>query len=204
VPMFECLVAFLMVEHLSGETFVPSLGSPGYKRLLNPGRGPYRSKDGYIALLPHTDANWRELCGLIGRTELLADRRFESVTARLANVHVIQATLAEICGSRTNAEWISLLKGSNIPHGPVMSLEDLLESDQLAATGFWKEFDHPTEGRIRMPDIPARFSRTPAAIGRLQPRLGEHSVEILGEAGFSSAEIEAFIAAGITRDGGAH
>jgi crotonobetainyl-CoA:carnitine CoA-transferase CaiB-like acyl-CoA transferase len=201
VPMFECLVAFLMVEHLAGETFVPSLGSLGYKRLLDAGRGPYRTKDGFIALLPHTDANWRELCGLIGRPELLADPRFKSVPTRLENIELVHATLADIARSRKSAEWLALLKGSNIPHGPVMSLDDLLTDEQLSATGFWKEFDHPTEGRIRLPDIPARFSRTPAGINRLQPRLGEHSVEILQEAGFSRAEIDALIAAGTTRDG---
>jgi crotonobetainyl-CoA:carnitine CoA-transferase CaiB-like acyl-CoA transferase len=88
-----------------------------------------------------------------------------------------------------------------VPHGPVNSLEDLLVDGQLAATGFWQEFDHPTEGRIRMPGIPPTFSRTPAEIRRLQPRLGEHSVEVLRETGFSPAEIEDMIASGATRDG---
>jgi crotonobetainyl-CoA:carnitine CoA-transferase CaiB-like acyl-CoA transferase len=201
VPMFETVVAFAMIEHLYGQTFVPGPESMGYKRLLNAARGPYRSKDGYIALFPYTDANWRELCDLIARPQLLADPRFRSVASRLANIQSVCATLAEICRTRTSAEWLELLDGSNIPHGPVNSLEDLLTDEQLAATDFWKEFDHPTEGRIRMPDIAARFSRTPPDIRRLQPRLGEHSVEILGEAGFSSAEIDVLIAAGVTRDG---
>ena len=94
----------------------------------------------------------------------------------------------------------SASRGSNIPHGPVNSLEDLLTDEQLAATNFWTEFDHPTEGRIRMPGIAARFSRTAPDIRRLQPRLGEHSVEVLGEAGFSPGEIDEFIAAGATRN----
>jgi len=199
VPMFESVVAFLMVEHLYGATFVPTLENIGYKRLLNSARGPYRTKDGYFALLPYTDANWRELCRLIGRSEMLSDPRFGSVTARLANIELIYATLAEICLTRTNAEWTALLNDSNIPHGSVKSLGDLLTDEQLTATGFWKEFDHPSEGRIRMPDIPTRFGRTPPDIRRLPPRLGEHSVEILGEAGFSYAEIDDLIAAGATR-----
>jgi len=201
VPMFETVVAFAMVEHLYGQTFVAGPESMGYKRLLNAARGPYRSKDGYIALFPYTDANWRKLCDLIARPELLTDPRFQSVATRLANIEVVYATLAEICRTRTSAEWLALLEGSNIPHGPVNSLEDLLADEQLAATNFWTEFDHPTEGRIRMPDIAARFSRTTPDIRRLQPRLGEHSVEVLGEAGFSPAEINEFIAAGATRDG---
>ena len=201
VPMFETVVAFVMIEHLYGQTFVQGLESMGYKRLLNSARGPYRSKDGYIALLPYTDANWRELCGLIGRRELLTDPRFQSVATRLANIELVYSTLAEICRTRTSAEWLALLQGSNIPHGPVNSLEDLLVDQQLAATDFWTEFDHPTEGRIRMPAIATRFSRTVPEIRRLQPRLGEHSVEVLGEAGFSCLEVDELIAIGATRDG---
>jgi crotonobetainyl-CoA:carnitine CoA-transferase CaiB-like acyl-CoA transferase len=201
VPMFESLVAFTMVEHLYGETFVPAVERMGYRRLLNKHRGPYRSKDGYFAMLPYTDANWRELCTLICRPEILEDPCFKSTAVRLANIEVVYATLAEICLTRTNAEWTELLENSNVPHGPVQSIEDLLHDRQLAATGFWKEFDHPDEGRIRMPDIPPRFSRTEPDIRRLPPRLGEHSVEILAEAGLSRSEIDALIAAGATRDG---
>ena len=201
VPMFESLVAFTMVEHLYGGTFVPAIDRMGYRRLLNKHRGPYRTKDGYFALMPYTDANWRELCGLIGRPEILKDPRFASTPVRLGNIEVIYATLAEICLTRTNAEWIELLEKSNIPHGPVQSIEDLLEDDQLAATEFWKEFDHPSEGRIRVPDIAPRFSRTKPEIRRLPPRLGEHSLEILSEAGLSSSEIGALVATGATRDG---
>jgi crotonobetainyl-CoA:carnitine CoA-transferase CaiB-like acyl-CoA transferase len=198
---FETVVAFVMIEHLYGQIFVQGLETMGYKRLLNSARGPYRSKDGYIALFPYTDANWRELCGLIGRPQILADPRFQSVATRLANIELVYSTLAEICRTRTSAEWLALLDSSNIPHGPVNSLEDLLVDQQLVATDFWTEFDHPTEGRIRMPAIATRFSRTMPEIRRLQPRLGEHSVEVLGEAGFSRVEIDELIAIGATRDG---
>ncbi|MSP30854.1 MAG: CoA transferase, partial [Acetobacteraceae bacterium] len=105
--------------------------------------------------------------------------------------------------TRTNAEWVALLKNANVPHGPVNSLEDLLTEEQLVATGFWKEVDHPTEGKLRMPDIPPRFSRTAPEIRRLQPRLGEHSLEVLRESGFSEDRIATMLATGATRDGNA-
>ncbi len=85
-----------------------------------------------------------------------------------------------------------------MPHGPVNSLDRLLTDPQLEATGFWKMVDHPTEGRLRMPDIPATFSKTPREIRRLPPRLGEHSVRDPGEEGFSRAEIDAMLASGAT------
>jgi crotonobetainyl-CoA:carnitine CoA-transferase CaiB-like acyl-CoA transferase len=201
VPMFETLVSFVMVEHLYGESFLPAIETAGYKRVLNKERRPYPSKDGFFALLPYTDQHWREFCTLINRPDIVKDPRFGSLHQRLENIEVVYATMAEICATRTNAEWVALLKDSNVPHGPVNTLEDLLVDPQLEATDFWKEVDHPSEGRLRMPDIPPRFSRTKPEIRRLQPRLGEHSVEVLREAGFSQERIDAMLASGATRDG---
>jgi crotonobetainyl-CoA:carnitine CoA-transferase CaiB-like acyl-CoA transferase len=199
VPMFETLVSFVMVEHLFGETFKPALDTAGYKRVLNKERRPYKSKDGYFALLPYTDGHWKEFCALVGREDLGGDPRFQGITNRLKNVEAYYATLATLCAERTNAEWTALLKSSNVPHGPVNTLEDLFADPQLNATGYWKEVEHPSEGRLRMPDIAPRFSRTKAEITRLQPRLGEHSVEVLSEAGFTSAEIDAMLKSGATK-----
>jgi crotonobetainyl-CoA:carnitine CoA-transferase CaiB-like acyl-CoA transferase len=199
VPMYESLVSFVMVEHLYGETFIPKIESAGYKRILSKERRPYPSKDGFYALLPYTDGHWREFCELVGRPEIMKDPRFGSLAKRLENIEVVYATLAEICATRTNAEWKELLGRSNVPHGPVNTLEDLLDDEQLLATGYWTEMDHPTEGRIRMPGIAPRYSRTPPEIRRHQPNLGEHTVEILKEAGYTQSQIDAMIASGATK-----
>jgi crotonobetainyl-CoA:carnitine CoA-transferase CaiB-like acyl-CoA transferase len=83
----------------------------------------------------------------------------------------------------------------------VNSLESLLTDPHLEATGFWQIVNHPTEGTLRMPGIPATYSRTPADIRRLPPRLGEHTLEILREAGCAEAEIESLLASGAARTG---
>jgi crotonobetainyl-CoA:carnitine CoA-transferase CaiB-like acyl-CoA transferase len=198
VPMFETLAYFVMVEHLYGETFVPAIDTAGYKRILNSQRRPYATKDGFLAILPYTDGHWREFCGLVGRLDLQQDARFTTITNRLANVEAYYATLGKIAATRTNAEWLALLGKSNVPHGPVNSLDDLLTDPQLKATGFWKTVEHPSEGTLRMPDIPPRFSKTPPEIRRLQPRLGEHSVEVLREAGMTQSDIDAMLASKAT------
>ncbi|MFY0613567.1 MAG: CoA transferase [Hyphomicrobiaceae bacterium] len=198
VPMFETLVANVMVEHLFGETFLPAVGTAGYKRILNAERRPYRTKDGFFALLPYTDGHWQEFSAKVGRPELGDDERFLTLQSRLKHVEEYYALLGEIAATRTNAEWSALLADSNIPHGPVNTLDDLLDDEQLKATGFWKEVEHPTEGRLRMTDIPQRFSRTPAEIQRLQPQLGEHSAEVLKEAGYSDEDIVKLVDAGVT------
>jgi crotonobetainyl-CoA:carnitine CoA-transferase CaiB-like acyl-CoA transferase len=200
VPMFETLASFVMVEHLYGESFVPPIDTAGYKRILNAQRRPYATKDGFLAILPYTDGHWREFCELIGRKDLLEDKRFTTIAERLANVEAYYALLADIAATRTNAEWNELLGSSNVPHGPVNSLETLLTDPQLLATGFWKIVEHPTEGTLRMPDVPPRFTRTPPEIRRMAPRLGEHSVEVLQEAGLSAAEIGAMLASGATAE----
>jgi crotonobetainyl-CoA:carnitine CoA-transferase CaiB-like acyl-CoA transferase len=199
VPMFETLVAYVMVEHLYGESFVPPLGSTGYERLLNPHRRPYATKDGYLAVLPYTDENWKAFFSLAGRDDLLADERFKTLESRLAHVEELYGLLAEIIATRTSAEWQADLDKANVPVMVVNTPEALLDDPQLAASDFWKFIDHPTEGRLRVSDQPVRFSRTPCAIRQPQPRLGEHSIEILLEAGYSQAEIDALLEAGVTR-----
>jgi crotonobetainyl-CoA:carnitine CoA-transferase CaiB-like acyl-CoA transferase len=83
-----------------------------------------------------------------------------------------------------------------IPAGPVNTLEQVMDDPHLDAVGFFRHMRHPSEGEIVVPDVPIRFAETPAAIDRLQPRLGEHGREILRELGMSTGEIEALAASG--------
>ena len=199
VPMFETLVDFVMVEHLYGACFEPPIDSMGYARLLNSERRPYATKDGYLAVLPYTDANWRALFEIAGREELIDDPRFATISARVGNSEAVYGVLAEIIATRTSAEWQRVLDDANIPVTVVNSKEALLDDPQLHASSFWHEVDHPTEGRLRMTDPPIRFSETPSTIRRMPPRLGEQSAEILAEAGYSESEVEALFAAKASR-----
>ena len=199
VPMFETLVSFVMVEHLYGETFVPPAEPAGYKRILNRYRRPFATKDGYLAVLPYTDANWRAFFELTGRSDLLVDPRFTTLASRLANIETLYGELAKIVATRTSAEWLADLDRANIPAMVVNTLETLLHDPQLEATGFWKVVEHPSEGTIRMPDVPATFGATPAGIHRLPPRLGEHTREVLTDAGFGEDEIQSLLATGVAR-----
>jgi crotonobetainyl-CoA:carnitine CoA-transferase CaiB-like acyl-CoA transferase len=200
VPMLESMAAWVMVEHLYGETFVPPIESVGYKRVLNRYRRPFKTKDGYLAILPYTDQNWRDFFTIAGRQDLLDDPRFKTLGTRLKHIEILYEELGKIATTRTNAEWLVELDRRNIPGMIVNSLESLLRDPHLEATGFWQIVEHPTEGTLRMPGIPAAYGKTPASIRRLPPRLGEHSVEILREAGLSAAEIDGLLASGATRE----
>src|SRR3989441_12806269 len=84
--MFETVVAYVMVEHLYGETFVPPLETAGYKRILNRWRRPFRTRDGYLAVVPYTDADWRAVFAGAGRPGPLAGPRFTTLGSRLAHI----------------------------------------------------------------------------------------------------------------------
>ena len=198
VPMFESLVAWMMVEHLYGETFQPALDSPGYKRVLNKWRRPFQTKDGFLAILPYTDAHWKSFFEVAGRGDLLADARFRTLASRLSHIELLYEELGKIATTRTNAEWLDVLDRASVPAMVVNTLDTILTDPQLTATGFWKTIEHPTEGALRTPDVAATYQRTPGSIRLPQPRLGEHSVEILREAGLTQAEIDAMLASGAT------
>ncbi len=199
VPMFETLVDFVMVEHLYGAAFEPPIDQMGYQRLLNTGRRPYATKDGYLAVLPYTDDNWRRLFEISGRDDLIGDPRFTDITARVKNSQEVYDLLGEIVATRTSAEWKRDLDDAGIPVMAVNTKEELLQNEQLLASGFWRLEEHPTEGTLRMTDPPTRFSKTPSTVRSLPPHLGQQSAEILAEAGYSEGEIADLLAAGVSR-----
>jgi crotonobetainyl-CoA:carnitine CoA-transferase CaiB-like acyl-CoA transferase len=199
VPMFETMVYFVMAEHLWGMTFEPPIGTAGYTRLMSYHRKPYKTKDGYIAILPYLDSHWETFCKLAGRPDLLEDRRFRTLNDRVTNIDDTYSETAKVMATRTTGEWLKIFGETSVPTIVVNTLEDLTRDPHLQAVGFWQEIEHPTEGRLRMTRFPMTFSETPADVRRLQPRLGEHSREILEEAGYGQAEIEAMLASGAAR-----
>ncbi len=189
VPMMETMLNFLLVEHLWGATLQrPELGL-GYPRMLTPHRRPYATKDGHICVICVSDEQWRRVFGAIGRKELIHEPRFATVNARAENVDALYGVLAEAMRVRRTAEWLAILTPLDIPCGAAATLPELLESEYLRATGFFERHDHPVEGPVTVTAIPATFSDTPGSVSRLWPALGEHTAEVLGEAGMSEAEI---------------
>jgi crotonobetainyl-CoA:carnitine CoA-transferase CaiB-like acyl-CoA transferase len=197
--MFETMVYFVMAEHLWGNAFEPPIGKAGYTRLMSHHRKPYKTLDGYIAILPYMDSHWETFCRLTERLDLLEDPRFTTLADRVRNIDDTYEETGRIMATRTTAEWLEIFDRTSVPTIVVNSLEDLVNDPHLKAVGFWQEVDHPTEGRLRMTRLPMSFSATPTDVRRLPPRLGEHSVEILREAGYDDAQIERLVATGVTR-----
>lgn len=183
VPMFESMVAFMMPEHLGGLTFEPPLGPAGYSRMLDPYRKPFRTKDGYMCVVPYTNAQWRRFFALAGQPALADDPRFKELVDRSRNFTALYSFVEKVVADKTTAEWTAVLAEADIPFAKVNSVDDLLQDPHLAAVGFWQSFEHPTEGAIRAAGIPVSYSDTPGSIRRLAPGLGEHTDEVLRELG---------------------
>jgi len=201
IPMFEQMVSFVLGEHLFGHNFVPPMGPLGYTRVTAPWRRPYKTKDGYLCMMAYTQAHWQKFWTMVGRPEVHGDARFDSIASRARHIVELYELAGACIAGKTTDEWLALLREREIPAARMASLDDLMTDPQLNATGFFKRATHPTEGEILYTDLPVRFGGGAATSARLQPRLGEHSVEVLREAGLSDGEIETLAASGATIDG---
>ena len=193
VPMFETMVSFVMAEHLWGEIFEPPLDKAGYTRLMSHHRKPYNTKDGYIAVLPYMNNHWKTFCEKAERQDLIEDDRFNNLSSRVENIDDTYSETGKILSTKTTQEWLDIFADTKVPVIVVNSLDDLFTDPHLEAVGFWQDFDHPTEGKLKMPGFPAKFSKTPATIRKHAPNFGEHSLEILAEAGIDKETIKQMI-----------
>jgi len=190
VPMMEAFTHFHMVENLYGETFVPAQYGMGYTRSINPRRKPYRTRDGYICIVPYSDAQWERFFELGERPGVFEDPRFATHSNRTEHIGELYAIIEEVALTRTTDEWLALLERENIPGMRFNTNEETLEDPHLQAVGFFVEQEDPELGRYRTPMPPVHFSATPASLRTAPPRFGQHSREVLASLGFTDAEIE--------------
>jgi crotonobetainyl-CoA:carnitine CoA-transferase CaiB-like acyl-CoA transferase len=196
VPMFETMVRLVLGDHLGQQVYEPASGPAGYGRLLSRHRRPYRTRDGYIGVLPFDDRHWRKLFRIAGRDELLPK---EPITDRTADFDQLYGLLSDIIAEKTSGEWLALLRESDIPSMPMNSLLDLINDPHLGDVGFFQTRDHPSEGPVRMMVVPNGV--TPGADVQISPapHLGQQSTQILREAGFSDDQIDRFITEKVVR-----
>ncbi|RPI39581.1 MAG: CoA transferase, partial [Betaproteobacteria bacterium] len=197
VPMFEMMAEFVLSEHIWDDYFVPPTKTKNKIRLFD--RRPYKTKDGYICVMASNDRMFSAFCDLIGRPELKTDPRFSERSVRAAHLKDVYAITEAALAARTSAEWLRLLEQADIPATPMHTLETLLLDPHLDDVDFFQIEEHPTEGKVRSMRLPMHFSATPAMNRRPTPHIGEHTVEVLREAGLSAGEIDELVAQGIVR-----
>jgi len=196
VPMFETMVAFNLVEHLSGAIYPEPISPPLYARVVSPYRRPYRTTTDYVSALVHTDRHFQKFCDILGQPELKTDARFVNVSARIKNVNAYYEFLETEFAKRPAQEWVELLERAEIPVQKIISLDELFDDPHLQDVDFFKEIEQPGDGTLRVPRCPVHFSETPARVSEGVPRLGEHTIQLLRETGQSSQSIDALLSSG--------
>jgi crotonobetainyl-CoA:carnitine CoA-transferase CaiB-like acyl-CoA transferase len=157
----------------------------------------FRARDGWIFLAVWKDDTWRPFCAATGRPELADDPRFAAREDRLANRKELTALLEIAIAGRTVEEWMAALEPLDVLCAPINDYAQLVRHPAVLATGLIVEQDHPRAGRFTTMATAVKLEKTPGTIRTGAPALGEHSREILGEAGLAPAELDALAAEGI-------
>jgi crotonobetainyl-CoA:carnitine CoA-transferase CaiB-like acyl-CoA transferase len=154
----------------------------------------FHAKDGWINIGGANQNNWERMTIALGHPEWKDDPRFMTNDERMQNLPALVEAMNAVLVTKTRAEWLLVLDAAGVPAGPVNNMEEALSNPQVLARGMVAEVEHPVNGRYKALGCPIHFSKTPAAVQRPAPLLGEHTRLILGDAGYSDAEIDAMVA----------
>ena len=198
VPMFEALTSFILNEHLAAATFRQD-GKVGYSRVLSPDRRPYRTRDGWIAVLPYTAEQWRRFLIEAGRADVLSEPWFHQADSRHAHIDYLYSVIASVLPQRDSATWLEALSRLDIPCSQVNRLEDLLEDPHLHDVDFFHVGERYPASIKRMLPQPVVFGGVAPEADMPPPALGADTRTVLGECGYSAQEIEDMLSNGIAR-----
>jgi crotonobetainyl-CoA:carnitine CoA-transferase CaiB-like acyl-CoA transferase len=174
-----------------------SPGPSGSAHLLTAPYQAFRASDGWINIGGANQANWERIAEVLGHPEWRDDPRFATNSARMANLDALVSRMNVVLATRTKAEWIAAFDAAGVPVGPVHAIGDALAHPQTLARGMVVDLVHPQAGATKALGCPIHFSETQTRIARPAPLLGEHTREVLHEAGYGDAEIDALIAAAV-------
>ena len=170
--------------------------SPGALGSAHPLNAPYQAfatADGWINVGAANQANWERLIDIMAVPQLQTDPRFSSNQARLTHLEALVAALEPVFKRRSTADWLTRLEAGGVPAGPIYDIVDMHRDPQTIAREMIVTHEHATAGRVQSIGLPVKFSATPGAVDFAAPALGQHTREVLQEAGYPEHEINALL-----------
>ncbi len=193
VPMFESMTSYMLVEHFYGRHLVGAGEPAGYPRTLTPWRKPYQTADGYVCIMPYTDSHWKSFFEGTGNESKAVDPRFCNIAARTRHIDSLYELLSQIMRQRSTGDWLEFCQRVEIPATRINSLDDLEDDPHLKSVGFFVDVPDTGHKTYRYIRSPVRMEGGDVA-PTMPPRLGQHTCEILSEAGLSDEQISAMLA----------
>jgi crotonobetainyl-CoA:carnitine CoA-transferase CaiB-like acyl-CoA transferase len=176
--------------------------APGPLGSAHPLSAPYQAfetSDGWINLGASNQKIWQQFVAVLGAPQLAEDPRFRTNADRMGHLPDLVAALTPYFKTRTTAEWLAILEQAGVPAGPVLSVTEMHAHPQTIARNMVPEVTHPVAGTVKTIGLPVKFSATPGAVTRPGPLFGQHTREVLAEAGLTADDIEALIASGAVK-----
>jgi len=171
-------------------------GPSGSAHILSAPYQAFHARDGWLTIGGANQSNWERLARVLDAPEWLDDERFRTNGDRMKHLEALVPLMNAKLEHRTVHEWIALLEAQGVPCGPINPIARMLDDPQTKAREMVVELEHPKAGRTRALGLPIKLSATPGCVTRAAPTYGQHTREVLGEFGFSAAEIDALIASG--------
>ena len=149
----------------------------------------FETADSYVVVAVASENLWPNFCAALDREDLTDDARFATNEDRVENRDALDSLLSAELAEYGTDELLALFDEHDVPASGVHDMAEVFADEQVAARGMHREIEHPTAGTVEMPGSPMHFSRTPTTIRQYPPRLGEHTRDLLDEAGYDEDTI---------------
>ncbi len=144
----------------------------------------------------YNDGHWQRFLRAIERDDLWIDPRFANLSSRTQNIDHVYGFLGQTLREKSTAHWLALFEQIDVPAVSLNTIESLLDDPHLAAVGFFRQVEHPSEGAMRTFGAPARWVGYDVNKLAPAPRLGEHTESVLRECGFDASALASLLASG--------